>query len=258
MATSSKERREKILQLLTTNKEIKIFNLAQLFDISEVSIRRDLIKLESEDLLRRTYRGAIPTARVIREQSFKEKINKHLKEKKRIAALAVKMIQEGDKIFLDSGTTTLQIAQMIKNPQDLTVMTTSLPIAEGLGIYSGSRINLILTGGIYNPTYQSLVGSLTVKNLAQFHVNKTFMGIDGLSISNGLTTISTLEAEVGQAVLQITEELIVVADHSKIDKVGFVYIAPITKVHKLITDEHPDTKDFIKCLEDKGIEVLLA
>lgn len=256
MAISSKERREKILQLLITNKEVKIFNLAQLFDISEVSIRRDLIKLESEDLLRRTYRGAIPTARVIREQSFKEKINKHLKEKKRIAALAVKMIQRGDKIFLDSGTTTLQIAQMIKNPQDLAVVTTSLPIAEELGIYSG--INLVLTGGIYNSTYQSLVGSLTVKNLAQFHVNKTFMGIDGLSVSNGLTTFSTLEAEVSQAVLQITEELIVVTDHSKIGKVGFVHIAPITKINKLITNEHPDTKDFIKSLEDKGIEVLLA
>ncbi len=253
---SSKERREQILQLVTRNEEVKISNLSQLFGVSEISIRRDLIELESEGLLKRTYGGAIFTAKVIQEQSFKEKINKHLEEKKRIAALAVKMIQRGNRIFLDSGTTTLQIAQMIKNPQDLTVVTTSLPIAEELGTYSG--INLVLTGGIYNLTYQSLVGPLTVRNLAQFYVKKAFMGMDGLSISNGLTTISTLEAEVSQAILQIAGEVIVVADHGKIGKIGFAHIAPITKMHKLITDEHPDTKDFIKSLEDKSIEVLLA
>ena len=256
MSTSFKERREKILQLITINEEVKISDLSQLFNVSEISIRRDLIGLESENLLKRTYGGAISTAKVIQEQSFKEKINKHLEEKKRIAAFAVKMIQRGDRILLDSGTTTLQIARMIKNPQELTVVTTSLPIAEELGIYSG--INLILTGGIYNPTYQSLVGPLTVKNLTQFHVNKVFMGIDGLSISNGLTTISDLEAEVRQAILQIAGEVIVVADHSKIGRIGFAHIASIAKIHKLITDEYPDTKDFIKDLEDKGIEVLLA
>ena len=256
MATSSKERREKILQLITKNEEVKISDLSQLFGVSEISIRRDLIELESEGLLKRAYGGAISTAKVIQEQSFKERVNKHLEEKKRIATLAVKMIKRGDKILLDSGTTTLQIARMIKNPQDLTVVTTSLPIADELGIYSG--VNLILTGGIYNPTYQSLVGPLTVKNLTQFHVNKAFMGIDGLSISNGLTTISTLEAEVSQAILQMSEEVIVVADHSKIGKIGFVHIAPITKIHRLITDRYPDTKDFIKDLEDKGIEVLLV
>lgn len=256
LATSSKERREKILQLVTANEEVKISDLSQLFNVSEISIRRDLIELESQGLLKRTYGGAISTAKVIQEQSFKEKVNKHLEEKKRIAALAVKMIQRGDRILLDSGTTTLQIARMIKNPQDLTVMTTSLPIAEELGVYSG--VNLVLVGGTYNSTYQSLVGPLAVKNLAQFYVNKVFMGIDGLSVSNGLTTISTLEAEVSQAILQIAGEVIVVADHSKIDKVGFVYIAPITKVHKLITDEHPSTKDFVKDLENKGIKVSLA
>ncbi len=255
---SSKERREKILQLLTTNKEIKISNLAQLFDISEVSIRRDLIKLESEDLLKRTRKGAIATARVIQEQSFKEKVNKHLTEKKRIAALAVEMIQEGDRIFLDSGTTTLQIAQMIENPLDLTVVTTSLPVAEELGIYSGSGINLTLTGGTYNSTYQSLVGPLTVKNLSQFHVSKAFMGIDGLSLSKGLTTISALEAEVSQAILQVTEEIIIVADHSKIGRIGFVHIAPITEIHKVITNKHPDALRFMKTLQQKGIEVILC
>lgn len=256
MATSSKERRERILQLITRNEEVKISDLSQLFNVSEISIRRDLIELGSEGFLKRTYGGAISTAKVIQEQSFKEKVNKHLEEKKRIATLAVKMIQGGDKILLDSGTTTLQIARMIKNPQDLTVVTTSLPIAEELGAYSG--VNLVLVGGTYSPTYQSLAGPLAVKNLTQFHVNKVFMGIDGLSISNGLTTISTLEAEVSQAILQIAGEVIVVADHSKIGKIGFAHIGPITKINKLITDEHSDIKDFIKSLEHEDIEVLLA
>lgn len=251
-----KGRREKILQALAKNEEVTISDLSRFFGVSEVSIRRDLVELESQGLLKRVYGGAISTAKVIHEQSFKEKINRNLEEKKRIAALAVKMIQRGDRIFLDSGTTTVQIARMIKNPQDLTVVTTSLPIAVELGIYSG--INLTLTGGIYNPIYQSLVGPLTVENLAQFHVNKAFMGIDGLSISNGLTTISTLEAEISRAILQITEELIVVADHSKIDKVGFVHIAPIGRIHTLITDKHPDTLSFTETLQQRGIKVILT
>lgn len=256
MAISSKERREKILQLIAGNEEVKISDLSRLFDVSEISIRRDLIELELEGLLKRTYGGAISTAKVIQEQSFKEKIGKHLEEKQRIANLAVKMIRKGDTIILDSGTTTLQIARMIKSPQELTIVTPSLPIAEELGAYSG--ISLILAGGTYNPSYQSLIGPLTVKNIGQFHVNKAFIGVDGLTISHGLTTTNTLQAEVVQVMIQVAQEVIVVADHSKVGRIGFTSIAPITKVHKLITDKYPGTGDFIKGLEDKGIEVLLA
>jgi len=256
MSSSVENRRAKILKIITDNGEVKIADLSKVLGTSEVSIRRDLIELEEAGLLKRTQGGAISTVKLIQEQSFKEKMNKNLEKKQRIASEAVKMIEKGDTIILDSGTTVLQLARMIKNPQELTVVTPSLPVVEELRAYSG--INLTLVGGMYNPVYQSLVGPLTVRNISQFYVNKAFIGVDGLSISHGLTTTTILQAEVVQAIIKAAREVIVVADSSKIGKVGFTSIAPLTKVHKLITDRETDNKDFIEELRGKGIEVILA
>lgn len=255
MSSPVENRRAKILKIITDNGEAKISDISELLDASEISIRRDLIELEKAGLLKRTHGGAISTTKLIQEQSFKEKMNRNLEKKQRIASEVVKMIQKGDIIILDSGTTVLQIACMIKNPQELTVVTPSLPVVETLRVYSG--INLTLVGGTYNPVYQSLVGPLTVKNISQFHVNKAFIGVDGLSISHGLTTTTILQAEVVQAIIKASREVIVIADSSKIGKVGFTSIASLTKVHKLITGKEAD-KNFIEELGSKGIEVILV
>ncbi len=255
MSSSVENRRVKVGEIIVSEEEVKISDLSRLLHTSEISIRRDLIELEKVGLLRRTRGGATATIKLVQEQSFREKVNKNLEKKQRIAREAVKMIQKQDTIILDSGTTVLQIAPIIKDYQELTVVTHSLPVVEELKVCS--RINLTLVGGIYNPNDQSLMGPLTVKNISQFYVKKCFVGVDGLSISRGLTTTTILKAEVVQAIIKVSRQVIVVADSSKIGQVGFTSIAPLTKIDKLITDR-ASSASFIQELRHKGIEVILV
>jgi len=252
MSLSAEGRRKKITKIITNGEKVKVSELAEMFNISEVSIRRDLNKLQGEGLLKRTHGGAMGTARIYGMQSFREKMEKNLEEKRRIAAKAVEMIDEGNSIILAPGTTALQIASKLGSYQNLTVVTSCLPIAEALMGCQG--VNLVLVGGEYQPEFMSLVGPLTVKYFKEFNVDTYFMGVDGLTISQGLTATNFLQAEVCRAMIQASQRVIVTADYSKIGKISFVSIAPVEVMEKLITDSKADGKT-LESLRENGVEV---
>ena len=259
MPQNADERRALILEHLARDQIVKVAELSDRFAVSEVSIRRDLDRLDRLGLLKRVHGGAVAIPNAALGQSHVAKMRHHVEEKERIGRAAAQMIRYGDRLIFDSGTTVLQVARNISgdllNAGNLTVITGSLPIVQELGPWKG--LHLIVLGGIYLPDYQMIVGPKTIENLNGLHADKVFLGTDGLTFSHGVTTASMLEAEVDRAMVEAASEVIVVADSSKIGVIGLTTIIPVVKINKLITDDQAPS-DFIAALQQQGVEVILA
>jgi DeoR/GlpR family transcriptional regulator of sugar metabolism len=259
MMGSTNRRRSMIVEELERQQLIKVADLSEHLGVSEVSIRRDLQRLEELGLLKRVHGGAVATSNAPLGESFSAKIRAQAEKKERIGAAAAKMICKGDHLILDSGTTPLQVAKHISaellDSGNLTVITASLPIVHELGRRKG--VHLILLGGIYLPEYEVVAGPQTIEHLKGLHADKMFLGTDGMTFSQGLTTANVLEAEVDRAMVAASTEVIVVSDSSKIGGIGLATIMPLARIHKLITDAGA-SPDFVATLQDQGVQVLLV
>jgi len=238
MSEPSERRRLAILEELAGARSVSVATLSQEFGVSEVSIRHDLNELESRGLLRRVRGGAVSVPQTILEWSFNDKMVMHKEQKERIGRAAAGMIQSGDVIIMDSGTTVVHVArhisQDILTSGQLTVITSSLPIVRELGPWKG--VHLILLGGVYLPMQEVLVGPQALASLAGLHADKMFLGAGGLSLEIGATTATVLDAEVDRMCAQAAEQVIAVVDSSKIGRKGLVSVVPMTEIHVLITD----------------------
>lgn len=259
MPHNADKRRALILECLARDQMVKVAQLSARFDVSEVSIRRDLDRLDRLGLLKRVHGGAVAIPSAALGQPHVAKMRRHVEEKERIGRAAAQMIRDGDRLIFDSGTTVLQVARSISydllNAGHLTVITGSLPIVHELGPWKG--VHLIVLGGIYLPDYEVVVGPQTIENLNGLHADKVFLGTDGLTFSHGVTTANLLEAEVDRAIVEAASEVIVVADSSKIGVMGLTTILPVTNINKLITDNKAPS-DFLAALREQGVEVILA
>lgn len=249
------ERRHRILELIETAGSVSVEELAQQFQVSEMTIRRDLRILESDGLLRRVHGGATSSRGRSYEPPFLLRAREHADAKARIGAIAATLIQDGDSIALDVGTTTLEIARHLKNRKNLTVITPSLHIAN---ILAGQpAIRLILTGGILRPGELSMVGHLAERAFQEFYVDHLFLGIGGISLEAGLTEFNLEDAQVKKAMLGSAKECTVVADASKLGNIAFASVAPLSAIRRLITDSSADP-EFVARLRERNIEVILA
>jgi DeoR family transcriptional regulator of aga operon len=259
MARSADERRELIIEELARNHTVKVSELSKRFGISEVSIRRDLKRLEQLGLLKRVHGGAVVSPSVSADQSYSVRMRLHMDEKERIGRAAAEMIREGDRVIFDSGTTVLQVARKISgdllNSGSLTAITASLPIVHELGHWKG--VHLILLGGIYLPDYEVCIGPQTINNLIGLYADKMFLGTDGLTLAHGHTSANVLEAQIVQVMIEHASEIITVADSSKIGAIGLTAIIPLNKIDKLITNTNAPS-DFVTALEGQGVEVILV
>ena len=157
------------------------------------------------------------------------------------------LVQPGDRLLFDSGTTVLDTARALGNDLvglgALTAITCSLPIAQELGPHRG--IHMLLLGGIYLPEHRLVTGPQTIESLRSLHADKMFLGTDGMTLSHGVTTANVLEAEVDRAMIKAADEVILVVDSSKIGGIGLTTILPLERVHKLITCQDVPA-DFVK------------
>jgi len=259
MDSITEKRRSSIIEELRHHEMVKVSELSRSFSVSEVSIRRDMRYLEELGVLKRVHGGAISVAnRPVGETAIADS-DPRTEQKRRIGRAAAAMVTPGDRLILDSGTTTLQTAAHLSNELlaagNLTVITASLPIVRQLGVHKG--LHLIVLGGIYVPDYELMVGPQTVETLKSLHADKMFLGTDGLTFSQGLTTANVLEAEVDRAMVRAATEVIVVADSSKIGGIGLATIMPLSGIHKLITDTDAPA-DFVARLRQLGIDVILV
>lgn len=228
------ERRDLVINELYRHKKVHVADLAQKFGVSEETIRRDLDRLEKEGRLRKVYGGAVRIRSESHEPAFMKRAQMHLQDKQVIGRLAASLIQDGETVILDNGTTTLEIMRALKDRTQVTVITNSVPVLNcALEQFAGK---VIFAGGEVNAGYQAAVGGTAHDLLGQFKVNKAFISAGGISLSEGITDYHLEEALISRKMMERAEESILVADHSKLGITTFAQIAPLEHISMVLTD----------------------
>lgn len=250
----NEERRNKIQEILSQHHRILVREIAVQLATSPVTIRKDLETLENRGMLRRVHGGAIGINPSVLDLALTEKERLHTQEKERIARAAVRLIEEGDVIILDSGSTTTAIARLLKPHKGITIITNAVNIAWEL---AGSENEVILIGGTVREKSFSLVGPLSEAAISQLTADKLFLGVDGIHFENGLTTPNLQEANINRLMVRAATQVIVTADASKFGRKSMGVIAELAAAHKIITGQQIAQKD-LQRLRELGIEVILA
>ncbi|MGH8034571.1 MAG: DeoR/GlpR family DNA-binding transcription regulator, partial [Lysobacterales bacterium] len=238
---SKEERRRNIRSLLGKSEHCTVAELAVHFDTSEVTIRSDLAALESIGAAIRTHGGAL-VQRDNDDVPISIKQTQHHAEKVKIAQAAAALIQDGEIIVLDSGTTTAEIARQIRGLRlkSLTVITNALNIAVLLA--NVPHLNLIMPGGVLRPKSYSFSGPQAELALAGLQADRLFLGVDSLDPEIGLMTPHVLEAQLNAQMIRISRQVIAVTDSSKLLQRNLSVIAPVDQLDILITDKNADSK----------------
>jgi len=239
--------------------KVNVSDLVKKYDLTETSIRRDLILLEKENLLKRIHGGAVSIPGNFRTDTFSEKESLQVREKSSIGKVAATLINHHNIILLSSGTTTLQVVRHIspklRMNNLITLVTSSIPIANE--ILTWPSPNLTILGGIYLPDYQATVGPQTINHLNDITADIAFLGADGLTVTGGFTTANVLISETDRKMVERARRTVFVVDSSKIGQAGFVPICPISSSIVLITDENAPS-DFVESVRQMGVEVIIA
>lgn len=250
----AENRHREILNILKNKIIVKVRELAERFDVSLETIRRDLDFLEKKHYLKKVYGGAILLEKDISSLKFTEREKEHTNEKTEIAKLAVKYIVEKDIISMNGGTTNLEIAKELKNKfTDLTIITNSLSIANTL--LGNENIKIILIGGILSHKENSLFGSVSHDIIKKFNSTKTFLSVGGIDLNNGITDFILEEIEIQKIMIENTKEVIIVADSSKFEKVSLAKIIDFEKINFIITDSGLN-KDILDKYSKNGIRII--
>ncbi|MGO9200382.1 MAG: DeoR/GlpR family DNA-binding transcription regulator [Limisphaerales bacterium] len=233
---------------------IRVEDLCRRLGVSAATVRRDLDQLERSGVIRRVHGGAVSVESRLEEPVFEDKTSLAVREKRRIAEAALTLIEPGDTIYLDGGSTVLELARLLRERTNLTVVTNSLHAAHEL---AGRGPRLIVIGGELRRLSQTLVGPLTRLVLDGLHLDKAFMGTIGFALQEGLTTTDPSEAFTKQLVMAQARQVILLADSSKAGKVSFASAGRWDGVHVLITDRQFE-RGFAKELVNRRIKVLRA
>lgn len=232
------QRRERIQDYLAVHQIARIADLCALLETSEATVRRDLEWLEMEGVLERTHGGAIINQHLTAEPEYLQRVQKNPEEKRLIGALAASLINDGEIVFINSGTTTTQVIHHIRPEASISIFTNNLNAALEMG---DPGFNHHLVGGEYQPRSKSSAGRFAIENLRQIFADKVIIGVDGISLRHGCTVPTNAEAEVVRQMIQNTKgRIIIVADHSKWGVVSNFQVASIDEIDCLITDEKID------------------
>jgi len=250
------ERRRRICELLRVQGRVTVESLARRFGTSQVTTRGDLTALEEAGALVRTHGGAL-WRQEDGEQPLAVKRTLHHAEKVRIARVAASLIQDGETVILDSGTTTAEIARQIRRleVQRINVITNALNIA--LLLADVPSVQLVMPGGLLRPESNSLSGHMAEVAIADLRADRLFLGADALDPELGLMTPHLPEAQLNAKMIGISRHVVVVADASKLQRRNISLIARIDQLHMLITDSSAPVA-VIESLRSQGLEVRVA
>lgn len=245
-------RQSRIFELIQRDGYVRVLDLSTLLNVSEITIRRDLALLEKKQFVERTHGGAISTKRIFKEVNYNSRSSLEIESKDSIARYAAELINEGDTVFINGGSTTYHIFRYIKK-RNVKIVT----INPGcIGQIKNPDLEVVLAGGLYRPNSNTFYGAITNNILNRVNANKAILGVHGISCRYGLTTPMLEAAETTKLMIERTRgEIIVIADHSKIGLVSDYVTAPVHRINTLITDWFID-KEYIKDFEELGIKVI--
>lgn len=251
------ERKNIILKMVDENASVTVNELTQVLGVSEVTIRKMLNDLNKQGLLRRTRGGAVSLHMAVREADEKEKEKTNIREKKAIAKIAYDMINDSDTVFLDAGSTTLELVKLIRNgnKRDITVVTNALNIAYEL--VASYDIQVVIIGGQLRHKIMSCVGGITENTLANMYFDKVFLGSNSVNLERGVTTPNLYESQVKQSMLKSGKKTILICDSSKFGLTTMAKICSLDAFTAVITDWNLGNKEQKKIL-DAGINIIVA
>jgi DeoR family transcriptional regulator, fructose operon transcriptional repressor len=253
----AEERQQAIASLVIANGRASVTELAQTYDVTSETVRRDLAALDKAGVLRRVHGGAVPVRALhLVEAGVGEREATRAEHKDSIAAAAAELIPRGGAtVLLDAGTTTARTAAHLPTDRELVVVTNSVPVAARLAAMAS--ISLQLLGGRVRGVTQAAVGEQTLRVLDTLRVDMAFIGTNGISVRHGLSTPDSDEAAVKRAMVNSANFVVAVADSSKIGREDFVSFAPLSRVDTLITDSEITDVDRAQFTE-QGVEVIVA
>ncbi len=248
------ERRQAIVELVHASGAVSLRDLATAVASSEVTVRRDILALESEGLIARRRGGATLPGGLSHEQSYRQKSRVASAEKAAIADLAAELICEGDAVVIGAGTTTEELARRLVRMKDVTVVTNSLVVAQ---VLARTAIEVVMTGGSLRGSTYALVGGAAEQSLARLRVQRAFISGNGLTAERGLSTPNMLAASVDQAIVGAAHEVVVLADHTKLGNDTMFQTVPVSKITHLVTDEGADPA-MLTTIRGAGVKVHVA
>lgn len=252
------QRHQRIQAFLDQHRIARNDELCRLLRVSEATVRRDLEALEARGMLERTHGGAVLTRRLPNEPVYAQSVGVHLAEKQAIGRAAASLVDDGDTVFINSGTTTTEVMRDLARRDDLTHITLVTTNVTGTLEARRPGFDVILLGGLFRPQSNAVVGSFARHTLLQIYATKTFIGVDGISLRAGVTTPISAEADVARVMVERTRgQVIIVADHSKWGVVSNFEIAGLDEIQVLVSD--PGLPATARAdLEGRGIRVVVG
>lgn len=243
---AQKDRLEHIKQVIQLEKKISVAELSTDFKVTPETIRRDLARLEADGIVTRTYGGAVLNeARVIENSSFLLRASHHRQEKKIIADLVRGLVPKRGVIAADASSTVVEAVSFLSNEPNITILTNSTQI---INEFSDSSFRIVSTGGTVNKSTFSMQGSIVRNVLKSLYVDVVLLSCKALNLAGGIFDSNEDEAEIKKLMVERGQKIILLADHSKFDKVAFVKLLDFERLDMLVTDREPsqDWKDTLK------------
>ena len=248
------ERRRKIMARLEEEKKVYVTELAREFQVTEETIRRDLERLEKEDLLCRSYGGAVLSEKMQGVLSFARRSSINTTGKDSIAAAAAALITDGTKLMLDASTTCQALLPYLKERKDIVVLTNS---AQALSTSTALPYSIISSGGLLRQHSLALVGPAACRTLANYYADFAFISCKGLDLRQGVMESSEEETAVKQVMLQQAHHIVLLADSTKFNQQAFLKICPLSAIHTIITDAEPP-QEWTELCQQHSIRIIIA
>ena len=249
------ERIHQIYELLRERKRISLDELCENFGVSKNTIRRDIAELEENGLIRKVYGGIVlKEADIMSLEPFAAREIRNIDEKKKIAAVAAQEVNDGEVIYIDSGTTTMHLLPHLAEKNFLTIVTASVYALELATRYG--NLNVIATGGNLQPPIKALVGPSVLECIRNYNFSKIFLASTGITIEHGATNASPLECEVKRELVQKSCPKYLLVDNSKFDVASLMTYSELTDIDYVVTDKAPPEK-YLEYFKQEGINLIL-
>lgn len=248
---TANKRRQVVVEEINKHGKVEIDQLADQLNVSQMTIRRDLALLEEKGKLIRSFGGAVSPRLLVSETPFSQKESHQGEQKSQIALKAMKYIKSGQTILLDSGTTTLELAKLLKNKEDLTIITNDIKIAAEL---IDSKLKVIMIGGVMQNDVGAVFGAQASEFLNTIHVDTFFLGAHAVDVAAGVTSPSYDKSYLKQQMMAAAERVWLLADSSKLNTKAFSYVCDLSELTGFITDD--EVTDSVKSTFNEHVKVL--